>query len=152
MLSVALYIASIAGINWAFALVGANLWTNCVAGLVFIFRDMAQREVGHRIWYAMLVAIALSYLLADPRIALASATAFAVSEVVDWGVYSYMRMPWRDRMLASSAVSTPIDSAVFLWMGGFWSVHDWGQMSAAKLGVALALWWILMLRKPRFGG
>ena len=91
-----------------------------IVGLIFIARDFAQREIGHKVLGAMAVAI-LSYLMADPFVAIASVIAFAISEIVDWGVYTYTKRPLRDRILLSSALGTPVDSAVFLLILGFFS-------------------------------
>jgi len=52
-----------------------------VTGFILIFRDLAQREVGHYIFFPLLIGLAISYVMAPPLIALASAAAFAVSEV-----------------------------------------------------------------------
>src|SRR5210317_1099738 len=57
-------------------------------GLVFILSDFAQKEIGHRVIIAMLIGAFLSYLMADPYVALASLVAFMVSETVDWSVYT----------------------------------------------------------------
>lgn len=147
MLSVALYIGSIVCINAAFSALGANFLTNAIAGLVFILRDTAQRAIGHWVLLATVVSIVLSYLLSSPGIAVASAAAFAVSELVDWAVYTTTKRPWRDRMLLSSLVSTPIDSALFLWLAGFWSWQGVATLTAAKILVAGLVWFIPSIRR-----
>ena len=43
-----------------------------VAGVVYLVRDFAQRELGHRVFYAMAVGAILSYFLSTPTIAYAS--------------------------------------------------------------------------------
>ncbi|WP_107481669.1 VUT family protein [Streptomyces pseudogriseolus] len=62
------------------------------AGLALVLRDLVHEVAGRA---AVLVAIAagtlLSYLLADPGLALASAVAFAVAELVDMAVYTPVR-------------------------------------------------------------
>jgi queuosine precursor transporter len=57
--------------------------------------------------------------MVDPFIAVASVSAFLVSETADWIVYTVTKRPLRDRILASSAVSSPLDSVVFLGLIGF---------------------------------
>jgi uncharacterized PurR-regulated membrane protein YhhQ (DUF165 family) len=59
--------------------------------LVFILRDMVQTRFGHGALVAMLAALVLSYITSEPSIALASATAFFVSELIDWLVFSITR-------------------------------------------------------------
>jgi uncharacterized PurR-regulated membrane protein YhhQ (DUF165 family) len=140
MLSVIVYVGAIAAINWAFATLGPSLWLNLAVGAVFVLRDQAQRSVGHWVVAAMLVAIVLSYLLASPVVAFASAAAFAVSEFADWAVYTWTRRRWADRILLSSAVSTPLDSAVFLGLAGFFTPWGWLTMTVAKMGVAVVIW------------
>jgi uncharacterized PurR-regulated membrane protein YhhQ (DUF165 family) len=49
----------------------------------------------------MLAALVLSYITSDPSIALASATAFAVSECIDWLVFSITK---RRCMIACGSV------------------------------------------------
>ena len=53
-----------------------------VVGAVFILRDFAQREIGHKVLGAMLIGAGLSYIMADPFVAWASLVAFAISELV----------------------------------------------------------------------
>ena len=37
-----------------------------LVGFVFVLRDFAQKELGHKVLIAIAVGIGLSYLLADP--------------------------------------------------------------------------------------
>ncbi len=89
----------------------------------------------------MLVGAGLSYFMADPFVAWASLVAFAVSEIVDWAVYTYTKRPLRQRILFSSALGTPIDSAVFLTMLGFFSPVGFLLMTIGKMLAALIIWW-----------
>ncbi len=86
-----------------------------VTGLILVVRDFAQREVGHTIFIPLIIGIAVSFIMAPPAIALASAAAFAISETVDWAVYSFTNKPLSKRVLISSAIGAPVDSAVF-WL------------------------------------
>ena len=112
-------------------------------GLIFVARDFAQREIGHKVIIAMLIAGVLSYIMADPFVALASVTAFLISESADWGIYTWTRKPFADRILISSIVSTPLDSGVFLAMIGHFSILNTILMTAAKIAGALVVWWML---------
>ena len=114
-----------------------------IVGVIFIFRDFAQREIGHRVLGAMVVGAVLSYFMADPFVAMASVVAFFISEMVDWGVYTYTKKPLGQRILLSSAIGTPIDSAVFLLILGFFSPLGFLLMTAAKMIAAVAIWWRL---------
>jgi uncharacterized PurR-regulated membrane protein YhhQ (DUF165 family) len=150
-----LYIALIVGVNWLFAvtplvaLPDGTLWppASLAVGFVFVVRDFAQREVGHRILLAMLVGAALSYWMAGPAVAAASAAAFLVSELVDWAVYSFTGRPLSQRILLSSAVGTPIDSLVFLAGVGLLSPAGMAAMTASKMLGALIVWWLIRRRE-----
>ena len=112
-----------------------------VVGLIFILRDFAQREIGHKVLIAMGIGAVLSYFMADPFVAVASVVAFAISELVDWGVYTFTKRPLKDRILLSSALGTPVDSAVFLLILGFFSPLGFLLMTVAKMLSAIIVWW-----------
>ncbi len=112
-------------------------------GLIFVLRDYAQKEIGHKVIIAMLLGAFLSYIMADPFIAIASLIAFSVSEMVDWGVYTFTNKPLRQRILLSSLVSTPIDSALFLYMIGHFSLLATATMFVSKMLGALIVWHML---------
>lgn len=114
------------------------------AGLAFVLRDAVQDTAGRR---ATLVVIALgallSYLLADPFIALASAVAFGVSEVVDQAIYTPLRRRGYVRAaIASNLAGGVVDTALFLWIAGFpiWAALP-GQLVAKMTvtGAAIAI-------------
>ena len=112
-----------------------------LVGVIFILRDFAQREIGHKVLGAMAIGAVLSYLMADPFVAIASVVAFIISELADWAVYTFTKKPLGQRILISSAVGTPIDSAVFLWMLGFFTPVGCLLMIVAKMLSAVLIWW-----------
>jgi uncharacterized PurR-regulated membrane protein YhhQ (DUF165 family) len=151
----ALYIVLIVLVNWGFTVVplvdlpGGDKWPpmSLVVGLVFVARDFAQREIGHRVIIAMLIAAALSYVMANPFVAVASLSAFLISEFADWAVYSYTRRPFGQRVLLSSLVGTPLDSVVFLAVIGHLSFAVAAAMTVSKMLGALVVWWMLRRRE-----
>ncbi|NQV47329.1 MAG: hypothetical protein HQ504_06045 [Rhodospirillaceae bacterium] len=150
-----LYIALIVAVNYAFSVVplvklpDGTMWppVSLLVGFVFVVRDFAQREIGHRVLLAMLVGVAISYVMADPFIAMASAAAFLISELVDWAVYSFTGKTLSERVLYSSIAGAPIDSAVFLGGIGLLSPVGVIAMTASKLVGALIVWWMLRSRE-----
>ena len=115
------YVVLIPLVNWSFAHVPSYpVWGGewnpmvIVTGLILVFRDLAQREVGHWIFLPLALGIAVSFIMAPPAIAAASACAFAVSETIDWAIFTFTKRPLSKRILWSCAVSSPVDSAVFL--------------------------------------
>ena len=151
----ALYIALIVLVNWGFSVVplvdmpGGEKWPpmSLVVGFIFVARDFAQREIGHRVIIAMLIAAALSYVMADPFVAVASLAAFLISEFADWAVYSFTGRPFSQRVLISSAVGTPLDSVVFLGVIGHLSVVAVVVMTISKMLGALLVWWLVRRRE-----
>ncbi|QZI92162.1 putative preQ0 transporter [Vibrio phage PS25B.1] len=122
-----MYVSSVVGINIAFATPGLILTTpftglvvtlgSVIAGVVFVTRDYAQRELGHiRVLPLMVIAGGLSWLTADPYVATASIAAFAVAEVVDYVTYTFNRCDFKKRVVISSLASVPVDTVVFLMM------------------------------------
>ena len=87
------------------------------AGVSFTLRDALQ-ETGGRKWVigAILIGAALSAVLSS-RLALASGTAFMLSEAADFAVYTPLRRRgWLLAVAASNAAGLVIDSALFLWL------------------------------------
>ena len=111
-----------------------------LVGFIFVLRDFAQKEVGHKVWFSIAAGVALSYVMADPFVASASATAFLISEFVDWSVYTVSDKPMKQRVILSSCASAPVDSAVFMIMLGFFSWFGLLVMIASKMVGALIVW------------
>lgn len=152
------YILAIVLVNWLFSLlprvhtpVGDWPPASLIVGFVLILRDMAQRQVGHYVVIAMLAAGAITYLMVDPHIAIASVAAFLVSETADWIVFTVTKRPLHDRILASSAVSSPLDSVVFLGLIGFLNPASFVLQTVSKFAGAVVVWVILRqrLNSPR---
>jgi hypothetical protein len=87
-------------------------------GAALVLRDAVHQLLGVR-WVLSAIAcgVVLSVLVAPPALVIASATAFAVAELMDLSVYT----PLRRRnlslaVLASGIVGAAVDSTVFLWL------------------------------------
>lgn len=149
------YVASVVLVNIGFSYVhpiptslGLFSPMALVVGGIFIIRDYAQRASGHFVLVGMLVATVISYLFADPSVAIASACAFAASELIDWVVYSTVKRPFHQRVVISSLFSVPVDTAVFLFGIGFMHTGTFVLMVLSKL-VALAVIWIFRSESAR---
>jgi uncharacterized PurR-regulated membrane protein YhhQ (DUF165 family) len=143
-----IYVLSVLAINVAFAWRPDLNWLWSIAvGSIFVTRDFCQRAIGHWVVVPMAVGLALSYLLASPFVALASAAAFAVSESVDWLVFTVTKRPLADRVLLSCGLSAPADSVVFLSIIGALSPLALGAQIASKLVAALVVWGGLSARR-----
>lgn len=91
-------------------------------GLTFSLRDLVQRQFGKwRCWYWTFAAAAISAVF-SLDVAVASVTAFLVSEAVDWAVFTFTGGSFRRRVLLSNLIGAPLDSTIFvaLVFGWFW--------------------------------
>lgn len=101
-------------------------------GLALVLRDWLHELAGWKASFvAVLVGAALSLFTSPAQIAIASATAFAIAELADLGVYA----PLRRRglalaVIASGVVGAFVDSALFVWLA-------FGSMELS-IGTALA--------------
>jgi queuosine precursor transporter len=118
-------------------------------GIALVLRDLVQRRLGR---VAALIAImagaALSGALAPPQLVMASTTAFFLSELADFAVFT----PLQKRglvlaVLASAMVGLIADSILFLWLA-FGSLEFLeGQVLGKAWMVLLALPFVHWLRK-----
>jgi len=87
-----------------------------LAGLALVLRDLVQRRLGRAVALLSIVAgAALSGAVAPPALVMASATAFFLSELADFLVYTPLQA--RGLVLAvfaSSIVGLIVDSVLFL--------------------------------------
>jgi queuosine precursor transporter len=85
----------------------------------FLVTDLSNRRFGparaRRVVYAgFVVAVALSALLATPRIAIASGSAFLAAQLLDIAIFSRLRdRAWWLPPFASSVISSALDTAIF---------------------------------------
>jgi uncharacterized PurR-regulated membrane protein YhhQ (DUF165 family) len=113
-----------------------------MVGLALVLRDLVQRRLGAMF---ALVAIAagtlISAALAPPSLVAASATAFLLSELADFAVYTPLQ---RRRLVlavfASSVTGLVIDSIVFLYLA-FGSLDFLGGQIIGKA-------WMVLLALP----
>ena len=137
------YVASILAVNAAFIFlppfsVGGVMmtWGSFLVGFVFILRDFSQREIGHRVLWATLAGTVATAAM-SAQLAFASGAAFLLSELLDWAVFTRWKGSFRSRVVASSVFGAPVDSAVFMFLAGFFSWPGVAVMTASKL-LALA--------------
>ncbi|GGS96634.1 VUT family protein [Streptomyces violaceus] len=153
------YIGTILGANWLvthYPSVPVGLGWQAPAGVFTVGIALVLRDLLHEWggWKAVFTAIAigtgLSYWLADPRFAFASAVAFAVAELADMLVYSPLRR--RGLLLAvaaSNAVGLVVDSWLFLKLAFDDLTFLPGQILAKTymtVAAALVLWLIVRHR------
>ena len=152
----ALYVAAIVAVNWMFTAIapwstplGDLYLANIVVGFVFVLRDYAQREVGHAILFATAAAGVLTWFMVDPAIAVASVTAFVLSETADCAIYSFTRRPLSQRILWSSLFAVPLDTFAFQYLANYLTPAGFMTEVASKALGVLAVWYLLRMRDRR---
>lgn len=141
------YLACIVGANaaiqrWGIVPVGFGL--TGPAGVFFIgpalvARDYVQWVAGKAVSLAVLaVGAVLSFAVADPHIAVASAAAFAISELTDFALFTWIAPRWSRAVLAGGVAGAFVDSSVFLWLAFGSLAFLPGQMLGKCYGVAIA--------------
>jgi len=157
--AIAAYLACILGANAAiqrYGIVPVGFGLAAPAGVYLIgpalvLRDYVQWAAGKRAALAALATGAvLSYAIADPHIATASAAAFAVSELVDFALFTWIAPRWSVAVLTGGIAGALLDSAVFLEIA-FGALHLMpGQVLGKTYGVALAAV-LIAARRQRTG-
>lgn len=155
-----IYILLVPFINWTFS--WAVIWevvpgwafnpVTIVTGLVLVFRDFAQREIGHEVLIAMFIGLCLTYWTTGANLALASGMAFIIAELVDWALYTFSRLRLSSRVLLSSALAAPIDTTVFLFLAqnmvpGMFTGANITMSVAGKMAGALVVFMMLRQRQ-----
>lgn len=124
-------------------------------GLALVLRDLVQRRLGARfVLAAILAGAALSAALAPAALVIASGTAFLLSELADFAVYTPLQ---RRRLvlavLLSGLVGLVVDSAVFLYLAfgslDFLAGQVVGKAWMVVLSLPLIAW--LRARDERLG-
>jgi queuosine precursor transporter len=113
--------------------------------LVFLVCDLTNRALGPKVarrvaWVGFALAVLLSLWLADPRIALASGTAFIVAQVLDIAVFNRWRQAsWWKAPLIGSLVASTIDTAVFFSLAFAGTDMNWVMLATGDLAVKAAM-------------
>jgi uncharacterized PurR-regulated membrane protein YhhQ (DUF165 family) len=148
------YLATIVLANWAISMfgivpVGFGLAAPAgvyFAGLAFILRDLVQDRQGSTDTLLAVLAGAMLSALISPSLAFASGSAFLVSELADFAVYTPLRRRhWLSAVALSNTVGLAIDSGLFLWAAfgslDFLAGQIVGKLWITVLAIAvLAVW------------
>jgi queuosine precursor transporter len=160
-LAIAAYVAFIILVNWLFIpenlIEGKTQWStntwmgtlylaNVIVGFVFVLRDYAQREIGHKVLLVTALAGIPVYYFAGPGLAIASMVAFMLSEMADWAVYTFTKRPLQSRIILSSLIAVPVDTLAFQHLAGYLTPAAFvTEVLSKAVGVAI-VWYLLKLR------
>lgn len=139
--------------NFSIAVFGP--WVSPINAFILIGLDLALRDWLHvrlKLWQmSALIASAgaLTFALnpAASQIAVASAIAFTVAALVDWGAFSWLRGSWMLRANGSNIAGAAVDSLIFPTLAfGVLMPHIMAMQFVAKI-MGGAIWtWLLNRR------
>ena len=125
-------------------------WGAFVYPVAFLVNDLTNRAVGmaaaRRVaWAGFAIAVVVSAMVAPWRIAVASGTAFIVSQLADVRVFNR----WRSRTgwkapLIGSAVASVIDTVIFFSLAFAGTALDWWLLAIGDLGIKLLMAVVLL--------
>ena len=117
----------------------------------FLVSELVNRRFGPQLarrvaWVGFAVAVVASLLLAPPRIAIASGTAFILSQLFDISVFHRLREgTWWRAPLIATVLAAILDTFVF-WSIAFAGGSDpWITWALGDLAVKLAVGLLLLL-------
>ncbi|KPF44939.1 VUT family protein [Rhizobium sp. AAP43] len=137
---------TLAGINLA-DLLTFGAFTYPIA---FLITDLTNRQFGPKlarrvVFVGFIAGVLLSILLASPRIAAASGSAFLVGQLLDISVFNKLRREsWWKAPLMGSLIGSALDTVIFFSMSfaplfGFLGVNDDFAIGTAPLFGVLAM-------------
>lgn len=117
----------------------------------FVVTDVTNRVLGpararHVVYVGFALAVLLSIVLADPRIAVASGTAFLCAQMLDVAVFDRLRrLPWWQAPLLSSGLASLLDTALFFSLAFAGTGLPWAQWALGDLGAKFAMAFVLLV-------
>ena len=152
-LPVAAMVAVVAGSNVAvqYPINDWLTWGAFTYPIAFLVTDLTNRRLGPGtarevagIGFAL--AVLLSIIVATPRIALASGSAFLTAQLLDITVFNRLRrLPWWQAPLISSAIASIWDTAVFFSLAFAGTGLPWITWAVGDLGAKAAMALLLLL-------
>ena len=152
-LPIAAMVAVVAGSNVAvqYPINDWLTWGAFTYPVAFLVTDLTNRRLGPGrarmvVYVGFALAVVLSALLATPRIALASGSAFLTAQLLDIFVFHRLRrLPWWQAPLISSGVASVWDTALFFGLAFAGTGLPWITWAIGDLGAKAAMALLLLL-------
>jgi uncharacterized integral membrane protein (TIGR00697 family) len=103
--------------------------------------------VARRVVYVgFVLAVALSWYLSEPRIAIASGTAFLVAQLLDVHVFDRLRRAaWWRAPLTSSLLASAVDTVLFFSIAFAGTAMPWVTLGLGDFAVKLAMALVMLV-------
>lgn len=111
----------------------------------FLVNELTNRGLGPRaarrvVYVGFVVALSLALTMAPPRIALAFAVAFLLSQLIDIAIFSKLRQrAWWVAPGVASILATALDTSVFFSIAFVGTEHSWWRMVLGDFATKLVL-------------
>lgn len=122
-------------------------WGTLTFPFAFLVTDLMNRYFGAQkarllVYAGFAIGVVASFVVADARIALASGTAFLISQLLDVSVFDKLRAKqWWVAPFTSSVISTVFDTFLFYALAFVGTGLAWQQWAVGDLGVK----WVVAL-------
>ncbi len=126
--------------------------------IAFLVTDLTNRYYGASkarivVYAGFAVGVMASLYFADPRIALASGSAFLVAQLCDVSVFDKLRQKqWWVAPFASSVLGTVLDTFLFFGLAFAGTGNPWLQWATGDLGVKWAVALVALIPYSIFVG
>ncbi len=119
--------------------------------IAFLVTDLTNRHLGPRlarriVYVGFVLAVIFSTVLATPRIAIASGSAFLVAQLLDIYVFNRLRRArWWLAPLTSSVLGSIVDTALFFGLAFAGTGNPWVTWAIGDLGIKLAMALVMLI-------
>lgn len=126
-------------------------WGALTYPLAFLVTDLTNRILGAEsarrvVYVGFAIGVLLSLYFADPRIAIASGSAFLLAQLLDvWLFDKLRRQVWWKAPLVSSLLASALDTAIFFSAAFAYTGLPWVTWAIGDYGAKLAMAAILLL-------
>lgn len=126
-------------------------WGAFTYPICFLVTDLSTRILGPErarkvVYVGFAIAVLLSVLLATPRIALASGTAFLTAQLLDVAIFHRLRRAaWWLAPLTSSTLASALDTAIFFSLAFAGTGLPWVTLALGDYLVKLAIALVMLI-------
>ncbi|MEX0583717.1 MAG: queuosine precursor transporter [Sneathiella sp.] len=119
--------------------------------VAFLVTDITNRTLGVRlarevVFIGFIVAVIMSILVASPRIAVASGTAFLIAQLLDVTIFDRLRrQSWWKAPVASSIIASFVDTVIFFVLAFAGTGLPWHTWAIGDYGAKLIMVAVLIL-------
>ena len=126
-------------------------WASFTFPIAFLVTDLVNRSLGARaarfvVYVGFPLAVALSAILGDARIALASGTAFLVGQLLDISIFDQLRRStWWRAPLISSTLASALDTILFFSLAFYGTDVPWVKLAIGDYSVKILMALLMLI-------